>query len=255
MRGRPGGVLVFALGYALLLEGMLVAAVLFWPEFLENLQAIRGMAANLPIVGEELLDKIDRQGFPAYVIAQHFFKGCNALGTAAAVLFAAPAVAGEAHRGTLELLLARPFSRRRILLERWLVGALAVCLPVLLTSLTVPWLGTRVDEYEAVAPYLLCALYQGLFLLALYSATFLGSCLGSNPNRIAMTALFVAVFEFALYMVKTATHVSLFRLCDMDVLLAIVEEHRLAPQPTALLTAFVLACLGGSLAVFARRTP
>jgi ABC-type transport system involved in multi-copper enzyme maturation permease subunit len=59
----------------------------------------------------------------AYVTGQHFFKGCNTLGTAAAVLLAVGAVAGEAHRGTLEIWLARPLSRRRILSERWVQGA------------------------------------------------------------------------------------------------------------------------------------
>lgn len=253
--GRPPAVLLFALGYALLLEGMLVAAVLFWPEFLENLSAIRSMAANLPILGEEMLDKIDQEGFFAYVLAQHFFKGANALGTAAAVLFAAPAVAGEVHRGTLELWLARPFARRRILLERWAVGALALVVPVLLTTLTIPWLGARVDEHESLGPYVACAAYQSLFLLAIYGATFLGSCLGSNPNRIAMLALFLAVFEFALYMVKTITHGSLYRMCDMNVLLAIANEGRFDPTLAALLLAFVGASLWGSLFAFGRRCP
>jgi len=246
---------LFVLAYALVLEGMLAAAVLFWPEFLENLAAIRSMASNLPIVGQEMLGRIDEQGFSAYVLAQHFFKGCNALGTAAAVLFAAPAVAGEAHRGTLELLLARPFSRRRILLERWALGAAAVTLPVLATTLTVPWLAAQVDEYERLGPYMACALYQGLFLLALYTCTFLGSCLSSNPNRLAMLALFLSVAEFALYMVKTVTHVSLFRLCDMDVLMAVFESGRLDPALGAGLLAAVALGLAASLAVFARRSP
>ena len=42
-------------------------------------------------------------GVSAYVTAQHFFKGCNTLGAACAILFAFGAIAGEAHRGTLYL--------------------------------------------------------------------------------------------------------------------------------------------------------
>ena len=136
---RVPGLLWAALSYTLLLEAMLVAAVLLWPEFAENLAAFGSMTRALPIA-KEMLAEIEDKGFLAYVIGQHFFKGANALGVAAAALFAAPMIAGEAHRGTLELLLARPFSRRRILLERWLAGALATIMPVFLTTLTLPWL-------------------------------------------------------------------------------------------------------------------
>jgi ABC-2 type transport system permease protein len=252
--GRLSGTLVFALLYALVLEAMLVPAILFWPEFSANLESIRSMARNVPILGDEMLSKIEDSGFPAYVLAQQFFKGANALGTAAAILFAAPAVAGEAHRGTLELLLARPFSRTRILLERWVAGALAVVLPVFLSTLTIPLLAERVGEFEPYGPYLACAAHQALFLLALYAVTFLASCLGSNPNRIALVALFLAVAQFALYMVKTVTHASLFRLCDMDVLMALAEG-RWNPPIVLALGAAVGFALGASLLAFRRRCP
>lgn len=233
---------------------MLAAAILFWPEFSANLSSLSSMTAAIPILGEQM-QKVEEHGFPAYVLAQHFFKGCNALGVAAAVLFAAPAIAGEAHRGTLELLLARPYSRVRILGERYLAGALALALPVFVTTLTIPALGARVDELESYAPYLACAAHQTLFLLALYGLTFLCSCLGSNPSRIAMTILFLAVFQFALYMVKTVTHWSLFRLCDMDVLLELFEDGRWSAPITAVLAGTVVATLVASLLAFRRRCP
>jgi ABC-type transport system involved in multi-copper enzyme maturation permease subunit len=244
----------FALAFFVLLEAMLAAAILFWPEFSANLSSLRSMTSAIPILGEQM-QKVEEHGFPAYVLAQHFFKGCNALGVAAAVLFAAPAIAGEAHRGTLELLLARPFSRRRILAERWLGGALALVLPVVLSTLTIPALGARVDEYEAYGPYLLCAAHQSLFLLAVYAVTFLCSSLGTNPSRITMTVLFVAVFQFALYMVKTVTHYSLFRLCDMDVLLALHQDGEWRWPVVGALAATVLASLTAACVAFERRTP
>lgn len=252
--GRNWSLVLFALAFTILLEVMLAAAILFWPDFLENLPALRSMGiSKVPIVGDSM-QKIEEQGFPAYVIVQHFFKGCNALGTAAAVLFAAPAVAGEAHRGTLELWLARPFSRARLLLERWLAGALALTLPIFLTSLTIPLLAESVDEYEAYGPYLACSAHQALFLLAIYAVTFLGSCLGTNPNRIAMTVLFVAVFEFALYMIKTATHWSFYRLCDVDVMLRLADGRWNAPIVSALVLTSALT-LWTSLLAFRRRCP
>lgn len=251
---RLSGLALFALGYAILLEVMLAAAVLFWPEFLELLPKLRSVTSAIPFAGD-MLGKVEEQGLPAYVIGQHFFKGCNALGTAAAVLFAAPAVAGEAHRGTLEMWLARPFSRTRLLLERYAAGALALVLPIFLTTLTVPALCARVDEFEPYGPYLACAALQALFLLAIYGVTFLCSCLGSNPSKISMVVLFVCVFEFAIYMIKTVTHWSLFRLCDMDVLLALFDEGRWSAPILFSLAGTTAACLAGSLYAFQRRCP
>jgi len=251
---RLTGLALFALAYAILLEAMLAAAILFWPEFAANLTAFRSMTSAIPIAGD-MLSQIEGQGLPAYILGQHFFKGCNALGTAAAVLFAAPAVAGEAHRGTLEMWLARPFSRRRLLLERYAAGALALVVPVFLTTLTIPALCARVDEIEPYSPYLACAAQQSLFLLGIYGVTFLCSCAGSNPNKIALTLLFVTVFEFALYMIKTATHWSLYRLCDMDVLLDLYGDGRWNAPIVASLATTVVVTLVAALFVFERRTP
>jgi len=251
---RASGLLLAALAYTLLLEGMLVAAVLLWPEFAENLAAFRSMTKAIPIAGD-MLGEIEDKGFVAYVVAQHFFKGANALGVAAAVLFAAPAVAGEVQRGTLELWLARPFSRRSLLLRRWLAGALATTLPIFLTTLTLPWLAARVDEELALGPYLACAAHQSLFLLALYSLTFLGSCAESNPTRVSMAFLFFAVVNFSLYMIKTVTHYSLFRLSDMQVLITLAEEGEWSVPILLGLGLTVLLSVVGSLMLFARRTP
>ena len=98
---RISGLAWFSLAYAVLLEAMLAAAVLFWPDFAKQLASLRSMFAAIPVAGE-YMDKIQENGLLGYILVQHFFKGCNAIGTAAAVLFAAPAIAGEAQRGTLE---------------------------------------------------------------------------------------------------------------------------------------------------------
>jgi hypothetical protein len=252
--GRLRGLALFALAYALLLEALLAAAILYWPEFAANVQSIRSLTKALPVMGE-MLEKVEDKGVLAYILGQHFFKGCNALGTAAAVLFAAPAVAGEAHRGTLEMFLARPFSRARLLLERYCAGALALLLPVFLTTLTIPALARRVGEAEAYSPYLACAVQQSLFLLAIYGLTFLCSCLGSNPHKIALAVLLACVFQFAAYMVKIVTHWSLLRLCDLNVLLDIADEGRWSVPIVLGLAGVVALSLAASLLAFRRRCP
>ena len=242
-----------ALGYAVVLEVMLAAAVLYWPKFRDNVPAILRLVPGKVMGG--LVASMASRGADGYVILQHFFKGCHLVGGAAAVLFAAGAVAGEAHRGTLEIWLALPVSRKRLLAERYLAGLLAVLVPVLATSASIPWLLSLVEERGQMAPYLLAAVHESIFLAALYSGTFLVSAVGSQPTAIAFGAILVLVLEFALYLVMEATHVSVYRLADVEDFTRIFESGSLDPRvlvPLALVSA--LAFLAAQIA-FARRVP
>jgi ABC-2 type transport system permease protein len=242
-----------ALGLALVLELLLAAAVLWYPPFAENIPALRALAP-LPVL-REIVDEIEAGGELAYVLGQHFFKACNAVGAAAAVLFAAGAVAGEAQRGTLELWLARPVSRTRLLLERYALGALSVCLPILATTATVPWLGRFVELEFEQAPLAWCALHQCAFLLLIYSGSFLASTLGRDPGTIAFAALALCVASFAAYLVEHATQYSPLRWSDVQTYMRIAGQQHLDPLRTSALVGASLACLAAACFVFRRRTP
>jgi len=240
-------------GFFLLLEAMLVAAILYWPNFRDNVNAVKALAPTQLL--RELVEGMSQEGVLAYVNAQHFFKGCNTMGVAASVLFAINVVAGEAHRGTLELLLSRPISRSRILLEKWVSGALAVVIPIFLTSLTIPWLLTFVDETAPIGLVLLCAVHQSLFLLLIYTVAFFWSCLSSKPINIAFAMLFVTTFEFAIYLVKDLTHWSIFRVVDIDDYSKIVHTGELPVGYTIGMSVAILVLISASLAAFKRRSP
>lgn len=254
---KPGpelrGALWRGLFLTLVLELMLVPAVLYWPQFEVNVGKLKSMTP-LPVL-KQLVGTLESGGVFAYVAGQHFFKGCNVLGAVAAVLFAMNAVAGEAHRGTLEIWLARPLSRARILSERWLQGALALCLPVILTTLTIPPLLARIDIDARLAPYLWAALHQCLFLLCIYSATFLWSCAGRRPLQIAMGMLFLTILQFAIYLIEHVTHWSVIRLADIEVLMRIQARLGLEPRLALALAGFSALCFALSHAAFRRRVP
>ncbi len=243
----------YTLAYFALLEAMLVAAILYWPNFQENVGQLKAMAP-LPVL-KDMVEKLGEGGVAAYVFGQHFFKGCNTLGLAAATLFACGAIAGEANRGTLEILLARPISRKRILTERWLAGALALLLPIFLSSATIPWLLTKVDETLAWKPIWLASAHQGIFLLAVYSLTFLMSAIGRNPILIAFTVLTFSTFQFSMYMVKKVTHYSLFRLVDLEDFVRIHTSHRLGWETCLPLLATGALATAASYFLFQRRLP
>ncbi len=242
-----------ALAYGLVLEVMLVAAILYWPQFRDNIPAILRLVPGRVMGG--MVAAMTSKGAQGYMTFQHFFKGCHLLGGAAAAVFAAGAVAGEAHRGTLEIWLALPFSRQRLLTERYVAGLLAVALPILATSASIPWLLPLVKEDGQLLPYLLVAVHECVFLAAIYSATFLVSALGSRPVEIAFGAILVLVLELALYLVMDLTHGSIYRLADIDQFSRIYERGALDPRVLLPLGLFSAACFVGAQAAFARRVP
>lgn len=239
--------------YGFLLEVMLVAAILYWPNFEENVGALKAMAP-LDML-KDMVDTLAQGGVEAYVTGQHFFKGCNALGIATAVLLACMAVAGEVYRGTFEIWLARPFTRRRILLERWLGGVLAVTLPIFLTTLTIPWLLGFVDEEIELLPLILCSVHASIFLTAIYSFTFLLSTLGSNPLVIAIGVLFFTTLQFSIYLVKVVNEYSIYRWTDIERYLAIMRKETLDWGWVASFVGFCALMLVCSQMVFRRRVP
>jgi hypothetical protein len=244
----------FALGLTLVLEAHLVAAILYWPEFAKNAPALRAMIPPIARIRQDF-DKLIEGGVFGYVAGQHLFKFSNLVGTVAAVVFAAGAVAGEAHRGTLEIWLARPLSRTRILSERWLQGALALIVPLFATTLTIPWLLTKVDQHCDLAPFLWSVVHFSVFLLCMYGLTFFLSTLGRTPLLLIAGLIFFALLELALYLVEGATHWSIYRLADMDRLLWIQKHGGLDRQVVWPLAGFVVLSFVASLIAFRRRTP
>jgi ABC-type transport system involved in multi-copper enzyme maturation permease subunit len=247
------GALWRGLFLAVVLELMIVPAILYWPSFEANVGKLRSLTP-LPVL-KQLVSTLEEGGVFAYVAGQHFFKAANVLGAIAAVLFAMNAVAGEAQRGTLEILLARPVSRRRILTERYVQGALALSVPIFLTTLTIPWLLTFVNEPGSHPPYLLAAAHESIFLLAIYSLTFLWSCCSRRPLLIATGMLFLTILQFALYLVERATYWSLVRLADIEVLLKIQAQRELDLAIVLPLLGFSALCFALSLFAFSRRVP
>lgn len=242
-----GGVALFVV-----LEALLIVAVVYWPDFEESIDVIKSF---MPGEIRGVVEKMAEGGVAGYVNGQHFFKGCNAVGTLAAVLFAMNAVAGEAQRGTLEMLLARPVSRRRILTERWVSGALAIVVPVFLSTWTIPRVLEHVDETMSYATLTRCAVQQSAFLLALYGTVFLASCAMSRPVLLALVAYLVALFQFAIYVVPGITHASLYRLVDVGVFARIGASQAMDLRTLVPLVLAVVATFVAAHVVYARRTP
>jgi ABC-type transport system involved in multi-copper enzyme maturation permease subunit len=248
------GYLVAGCAFFLVLEAMLYAAIVWWPNFRENPGAAKQLSGPMEMLAD-IIDFVELVGVPGYVIAQHFFKGCNTLGTAAAVLFAVGAIAGEAHRGTLEIWLARPVTRLRLYGERYAKGLLAVIVPIFLTSLTVPFLLERIDETMRYDDLMRCSVQQALFLGCLYTSTFAISAYTSAPLRLGIGMLFLVIFQFAIYLVNSITHTSIFRLVDVETYAIVLNQHELDPVINGGMAAFCAVTFWIGYVGLKRRVP
>lgn len=244
----------YGLGLTLVFCLMIAAAIYWWPSFSQNLDKLKVFAAPMPMLGD-MLKQIDQGGVAAYVVGQHFFKAGNTVGVGAAILFAASAVAGEAHRGTLEPWLARPVSRARLLTERFVGGLCVTVLPVFLTSALVPFMLDWVGESMPFSDLMRCSAHCAALLGAIYSLAFLWSSASSDPMRIVFVLLMFFVFQFAMYMVKTATDYSLFRIADIEVYMKVVMFNRFDWRYVGPLLGVIGASYLGARKVFAARVP
>jgi ABC-2 type transport system permease protein len=223
--------------FFVLLEANLVVSILFYPDFAKNMPVWLSIAP-IPAL-RDLLSTLQEFGFPAYLLAQQFFKSANTLGTAAAAIFAMGAVAREVENRTIEFLVSRPIGRGRILATKFALGGAAVVVPVFLSSASVVPLARLVDETIAVGPLLLAAFHSSLFLLVLYAVAFLLSTVSSEQGRVVFVVLGCATLSFAVYMINGATHYSIYRLSDVPTYLAIFQEGRLPVRLDALLLALL----------------
>lgn len=237
----------------LILEALLALAIYWWPSFEENSTALKPLFGQIPVLLDQF-QLIESAGVHAYVVGQHFFKACNTLGVAAAVLLAMSAIAGEAQRGTLEIWVARPVPRWRLYTERYLLGQAALWLPVLASSATTNLLLDMVDSRVDLSMMLVCSVHQSLFLGVVYSTTFLMSAMSNNPLRIAFIMIFFGIFQFSIYMVKTITDYSIFRLADIQTYVTMMR-HGLEPGATTLLLFLNALPFTLGLLAFRRRLP
>ncbi len=252
--------------WGLILLAHLALVTYFYPVFLEQQGSLLKFARQMGGVFNSLADVSTKSDW-AFFSSQQLSKLGNVLGVAMATLFAVGAVAGEAHRGSLEILLARPRSRTRILLERYAAGGLALMVPLWVTTPmvmplaeqmgTVALMQEKFNSSFQLPTELLVrgAIHEGFFLLSIYSVTFLLSCLASRVEWIVIGVLGASLVLGAIYLVPVTTDYSPFRFADPMVYLEFESQPGLPWKITGSLIGVSLGCLALSWLVFMRRLP
>ncbi len=207
-----------AVGYFVILEGALVAAIAYWPRFRDNIPAIAKLVPFDAI--QELLVAIEHAGYWPYLAVQQWFKGCSLFGVGAIAFIGSGIIAREADQRTAEFLLSRPVSRRRILFTRHLLVCLLVLGPVVVSSISIIWLSPAVGEHVEWELLLAATLYMCLFLWTLICLVTVISCWANHQLTAGAVVVGVALVSFALYLVQGLDRFSVFTLIDVRVFMA-----------------------------------
>lgn len=208
-----------ALGYFVILEAAMVAAILYWPRFRDNMPAIAKLVPFDAI--QELLKAMEHAGYWPYLAVQQWFKGCSLFGVAAIAFIGSGVIARESDQRTAEFLFSRPVSRRRVLLVRHLMLTAFIAVPVFVSSISAVWISRGVGEYIGWDEVLVSSLFMSIFLWALVSFTTLISAWSAHQLTAGAVVVGFALVSFAMYLVEGINQWSPFALIDVRVFMGI----------------------------------
>ncbi len=238
------------LGFVVVLEAAMVAAILYWPRFRDNTPAIAKLVPFESL--QRLLESVEVEGYWPYFAVQQWFKGCSLFGLAAAAFLTSGLIARDADQKTAEFLLSRPISRTRVFMTRWFATCGLVVVPVYLSSISAIWISPAVDERLEWGLVLLASTYMSLFLVMLVTFTAMVSAMSSHQMRAGIILIGVMLLSFAFYLIQEVDKFSLFKTVDVFVFMQISSGNYPWITTASFVVATVLMILIG-LWAFRRR--
>ena len=164
-------------GWVLGIAALSVWLLAMYPTIRDNGDFTK-LLESYPKALRKLFSLNDFTSGPGYVRSELFSFTVPVLLSIVAVLWGSDAVAGEEERHTLDLLLANPISRRRLVAEKWAAVVLAILIvsAVLALVLTIgaPVVSLDIGWWRLMAPVVACAMLAVLFAslsLAIGAAT------------------------------------------------------------------------------------
>lgn len=209
--------------YLFLLFGLLLLALLYWPQARDILREMGGQYSFLaPTTAlkkffADASSHVESAAFAAYVAVQHFFKAISIVGIACAVLLGTGTIAKEKERGSFEFLVSRPISRFRILWPITWVLTLCLIVPIFVSSLLIPWISPLWGQSLPTRGLLQGAIHASLFVELFLLLTLLLSVLLKNQVQVATGIGAIVIFEVGIFFVPGIRNVSVFKLTDYEV--------------------------------------
>jgi len=229
------------LAFTILMSAVSIVQVLFWPKIKVMVPLV---LEQLPDFLQGMVGGIATEGFIFYIITQQLIKNGVIFGTGLAILLGASAISRETEAGTLELLLSRPVSRSRILVEKFVFNAVALSIPVIFSTM-IAWPAAMLVN-EAIDPLalLIAAIYCYLVLLVIFAFTFMIGVVLDEQMKVLSTSLALCIVMMLLVIFEETMYFSLYGYIYPDVLRPIFVAGRVP-----YLLAFAMALISASFLV------
>ena len=215
---------VKVLSFTVLMSAISIVQVVFWPNIEKVMPAI---ADAMPDIFKGMFGGIATEGFYFYIITQQLMKSIGIFGTGLAIMLGASAVARELESGTMELLLAQPISRTRVLVEKFFFNGIMLLIPFVLSTMliwpTAPLIGESIDA----TALLVGSLYTYSVLLVVYAFTFMLGTMIDEQMKVMSISLGACIVMMLLFIFEETAPFSLFHYLDIDVLRPIFTVGRI----------------------------
>lgn len=241
--------------YAGILVFNLVATILAFPTFEQNWAAIMNLIPDfVGFVKDAMNRMLSGTGggkLPVFLGINHFFKGANVIGPAAAIVLALGTVVREVELGTIGLLLSRPVRRRRLLAGWATVHLVELLAPLFLTTLLLPILtSSLIDREVALAPFLLASLHGAAFMVLAYSVALLLAVVFSEQLKVAATAGGIFILSFMLYFIDATRPFTIYNLSSIEIYMDILQGNGFPWTEFAICLSLAGACLVAAVRLF-----
>ncbi len=238
---------------AILLTNM-IATVFAYPTFQANYGMLMNLVPSFMGFVKNALNEAGKGGLPVFMAVNHFFKGANVIGPAAAIVLALGTVVREVEIGSIGLLLSRPVSRRRILWTFAACHLVELMVPLFLVSALIPFVSSHaIDKEVALAPLLVATVHAAAFIAAIYSIALLAAVVFAEQIRVAAFAGGVCIVSFMLYFIDATRPYTLYALSSIEGYMSMARGEPMPLAKFAACIAIAITAIGAATALFERK--
>lgn len=186
---------IYCLGVAAY-SAMIIA---IWPSMSSDLKTLEQLWENYPEGLKAAFGaNVTIATFDGFLTLEYFSLMWVIIAAAFAISISTAAFAGEIEKGTMELLLSQPLSRRVIALTRMAYLKIGLALIIAATMLPIVLGALLVDEEISLAGILALSLQGFLLFLSIAGLGFFFSALMSDRGRAVFITVGLLIFSYAL---------------------------------------------------------
>lgn len=242
---------VKVLAFTILMSAVSLVQVLFWPNIKKLVPLVLD---QMPDFFRGMVGGIATEGFVFYIITQQLIKNGVIFGSGLAILLGASAISRETEAGTMELLLSRPISRARVLVEKFVFNAAILSIPVIISTMIAWPAAALVDEAIDPIALLVAAIYCYLVVLVILAFTFMVGVVFDEQMKVLSTSLALCIVMMLLVIFEETMYFSIYGYIYPDVLRPIFVAGRVPYQLAFTMAMISAGFVGLSYLLFRKKT-